>query len=45
MARQFADLGHDLALCARRIEKLDALKAEIAGRRTPTAASRSARST
>ena len=30
MARQFADLGHDLALCARRIEKLDALKAEIA---------------
>ena len=30
MARQFAALGHDLALCARRIEKLDALKAEIA---------------
>jgi short-subunit dehydrogenase len=30
MARQFADLGHDLALCARRIEKLEALKAEIA---------------
>ena len=29
MARQFAALGHDLALCARRIEKLDALKAEI----------------
>lgn len=29
MARQFADLGHDLALCARRIEKLDGLKAEI----------------
>jgi short-subunit dehydrogenase len=29
MARQFADLGHDLALCARRIEKLDALEAEI----------------
>jgi short-subunit dehydrogenase len=29
MARQFAGLGHDLALCARRIEKLDALKAEI----------------
>jgi len=30
MARQFAALGHDLALCARRQEKLDALKAEIA---------------
>jgi short-subunit dehydrogenase len=30
MARQFADLGHDLALCARRVEKLDGLKAEIA---------------
>ena len=30
MARQFADLGHDLALCARRIEKLETLKAEIA---------------
>ena len=30
MARQFAALGHDLALCARRIEKLDALKSEIA---------------
>jgi len=29
MARQFADLGHDLALCARRIEKLEALRAEI----------------
>src|ERR1700759_1999701 len=29
MARQFAAGGHDLALCARRIEKLDALKAEI----------------
>src|SRR6476469_1646855 len=29
MARQFAELRHDLALCARRIEKLDALKAEI----------------
>ena len=29
MARQFADLGHDLALCARRVEKLDTLKAEI----------------
>lgn len=29
MARQFAALGYDLALCARRTEKLDALKAEI----------------
>src|SRR3954465_8755474 len=32
MARQFAGLGHDLALCARRLEKLDTLKAEIAAR-------------
>jgi short-subunit dehydrogenase len=30
MARQFAGRGHDLALCARRTEKLDALRAEIA---------------
>ena len=29
MARQFADLGYDLALCARRQERLDELKAEI----------------
>ncbi len=29
MARQFAALGHDLALCARRVERLDDLKAEI----------------
>ena len=29
MARQFAALGHDLALCARRVERLDELKAEI----------------
>src|SRR4051794_18439613 len=29
MARQFAALGHDLALCARRQEKLDALRDEI----------------
>ena len=29
MARQFADLGHDLALCARRTERLDELKAEL----------------
>ncbi|MGI9156126.1 MAG: SDR family oxidoreductase [Marmoricola sp.] len=32
MARQFADLGHDLALCARRMDRLEALKAEIVGR-------------
>jgi short-subunit dehydrogenase len=30
MARQFAGRGHDLALCARRTEKLEALRAEIA---------------
>jgi len=30
MARQFAARGHDLALCARRTEKLDALREEIA---------------
>src|SRR5918993_1816295 len=29
MARQFAGLGHDLALCARRLDKLEALRAEI----------------
>jgi short-subunit dehydrogenase len=29
MARQLAAKGHDLALCARRSEKLDALRAEI----------------
>jgi short-subunit dehydrogenase len=29
MARQFAAKGHDLALCARRTEKLDSLKDEI----------------
>ena len=29
MARQFADRGHDLALCARRLEKLESLRAEI----------------
>ncbi len=29
MARQFADLGHDLALCARRTDRLDELKAEL----------------
>ena len=30
MARQFAALGHDLALCARRTDRLETLKAEIA---------------
>ncbi len=30
MARQLAALGHDLALCARRLDKLETLKAEIA---------------
>jgi short-subunit dehydrogenase len=29
MSRQFAALGHDLALCARRTEKLEALRDEI----------------
>jgi short-subunit dehydrogenase len=29
MARQFAAKGHDLALCARRLERLSALRAEI----------------
>ncbi len=29
MARQFAELGHDLALCARRTERLDTVKADI----------------
>lgn len=29
MARQFAALGHDLALCARRTEKLESLRADI----------------
>ncbi len=30
MARQFAARGHDLALCARRTERLDEIKAEVA---------------
>ena len=30
MARQFAARGHDLALCARRTERLENLRAEIA---------------
>ena len=41
MARQFAARGHDLALCARRVERLDALADEIrtaTGRRVETAA-------
>ena len=29
MARQFAHLGHDLALCARRTDRLEELKAEV----------------
>lgn len=29
MARKFAYLGYDLAICARRLERLDALKAEL----------------
>lgn len=29
MARQFADLGYDLALCARRTDRLERLRAEI----------------
>jgi short-subunit dehydrogenase len=32
MARQFAALGHDLALCARRTDRLDALKNELSRR-------------
>ncbi|HEU4512064.1 MAG TPA: SDR family oxidoreductase, partial [Nocardioidaceae bacterium] len=32
MARQFAARGHDLALCARRTDRLEALRAELAGK-------------
>lgn len=31
MARQFAARGHDLALCARRTDRLEALRAELVG--------------
>ena len=44
MARQFADLGHDLALCARRTDRLEELRAE-SSRSTPAAGSRCGRST
>ncbi|GAB3075814.1 SDR family oxidoreductase [Nocardioides zeae] len=33
MARQFAALGHDLALCARRLDRLEELRAEITAAR------------
>ncbi|HUQ00700.1 MAG TPA: SDR family oxidoreductase [Aeromicrobium sp.] len=36
MARQFADLGYDLGLAARRTERLEALKAEIAAKHPNT---------
>lgn len=36
MARQFADLGYDLGLAARRTERLDALKAEIVAKHPDT---------
>ncbi len=32
MARQFADLGYDLALCARRIERLEEIRADLLDR-------------
>ena len=32
MSRQFADLGHNLALCARRTDRLDALRTELAAK-------------
>jgi short-subunit dehydrogenase len=32
MARQFAALGHDLALCARRRDRLETLQAELVGK-------------
>lgn len=32
MARQLADLGHDLALCARRADRLEELRAEVLAR-------------
>ncbi|MBO3740776.1 SDR family oxidoreductase [Actinoplanes flavus] len=33
MARQFAALDYDLALCARRVDRLEALRAELSGTR------------
>ncbi len=36
MARQFATMGRDLALCARRRDRLDALKAELTARNPKT---------
>jgi short-subunit dehydrogenase len=35
MARQFAAAGHDLALCARRVERLEELRDEILAARAP----------
>ena len=45
MARQFADLGHDLALCARRTDRLEELRAELLARAPRAGGSRSGRST
>ena len=39
MARQFAAKGHDLALCARRTDRLEELRDEILGGRTRAAGS------
>ena len=36
MSRQFADLGYDLALCARRTDRLEALRTEITTRHPAT---------
>ena len=45
MARQFAALGHDLALCARRTDRLEELATEIAAAHPDVARRRSRRST